>query len=780
MNFVRTLERAGSQTFKSIIDLPAGVWERLKHLLIGGLVALGLFVATLLNPVDQFSWVLQSRIAEHEPSGDIVFVRAERGMADPKLPHRRIELANALGALDQQGAGKVYLDIAFPQPSSQEADRRLSNALEALGPRAILVDKIERTGATEDRVLTTLPAIARDTKKVASRQASNWLGFSWTREFAHNVKDRRQPSLAASMAGIEDTRPGNFQVDYAIDLQDIPTVDLEDINSDANVIGFAGRTVVIGEDAGISEAQSRIPGHYSVPESYLAVYGAESLKSGRTGFIGGLAALVVFVLCFATLLALANTRKRRRLAYALIITLILVGFYAGTIVGIRTEFSYCAAALLAYAVLRSRARWRHRMEVVDSETGLPKMRALEISSSQDIHLRGHLVVARIHGYEHVFKTLPRADRAQYILRLVDRLRATEANLTIYSEGHHLAWHSTEESSDSLAEHLEGLRAMFAAPLNVAGSSVDVGISFGVAKLDGDPTARLAAAIAAAEESSEALQPIKVAESSSRFDELWDISLRARIDEAMAADEIFCVYQPKVDTRTGNMTGVEALVRWQDPARGFIPPMHFIAQCEKAGRMDALTEFVFQHACAAGRLMHFRGRSITMSVNISATLLSDMKIVGMVRNVLQATGFDPRFLVLEVTETSRIGNLGTAEMVLNELKALGTRISMDDFGVGETNFETFFELPFDEVKIDRLFVANIAKSAKAKAIVTSIVQMGRDARIGVVAEGAEDAETLKILTEIGCTHVQGYFLARPMGLDNLLNFKGFGKRGALEA
>ena len=179
-------------------------------------------------------------------------------------------------------------------------------------------------------------------------------------------------------------------------------------------------------------------------------------------------------------------------------------------------------------------------------------------------------------------------------------------------------------------------------------------------------------------------------------------------------------------------------------------------------------------------MHFRGRSITMSVNISATLLSDMKIVGMVRNVLQATGFDPRFLVLEVTETSRIGNLGTAEMVLNELKALGTRISMDDFGVGETNFETFFELPFDEVKIDRLFVANIAKSAKAKAIVTSIVQMGRDARIGVVAEGAEDAETLKILTEIGCTHVQGYFLARPMGLDNLLNFKGFGKRGALEA
>ena len=409
------------------------------------------------------------------------------------------------------------------------------------------------------------------------------------------------------------------------------------------------------------------------------------------------------------------------------------------------------------------------MALVDNETGLPKLRALEAETAQDIHIRGHLVVARIHGYEHVIKTLPRADRGQYVLKLVDRLRATDPGLTIYSEGHHLAWHSEEGGAERLTEHLEGLRAMFAAPLSVAGASIDVGISFGVAKLDGDPAARLAAAVAAAEESSEALQPIKVAESSSRFDELWDLSLRARIDEAMAAGEIFCVYQPKFDIRSESMTGVEALVRWQDPGRGFIPPMHFIAQCEKAGRMEALTEFIFQHACAAGRLMHFRGRSITMSINISATLLSDMKIVGIVRNVLQATGFDPRFLILEVTETSRIGNLETAEMVLNELKALGARISMDDFGVGETNFETFFELPFDEVKIDRLFVANISKSTKAKAIVTSIVQMGRDARIGVVAEGAEDAETLKLLTEIGCTHVQGYILARPMGLDNLMDF-----------
>ncbi|MBX7458124.1 EAL domain-containing protein [Qipengyuania sp. 1NDH17] len=753
---------------------------RLKNLLYAGLVALALMLFAFLQPADQIIWTFQSKIIDRAPTGDIVFVGAERDMADPRLPERRLELATALEELNRQGVGQVYIDIPFPKTSTPEADARLAAAIASLGPRAVLVDQIERSLSGEDQLNSTAASIGLDTRRVVSRRTSNWMGFAWEREYAHNVQGRRIPSLAASLAGVEDVPPGRFQVDYAIPSEDIPAIGLSEMTSGNNVHSLAGRTVVIGEDAGLSEMQQRVPGNYSVPFSFVAIYAAETLKAGRDRHMSALPALSIFLLLFAACLILARDQRRRYVAYAAIAAFLPASLYLASLVGVRLDISYCVAVILAYAIMRSRARWKNRMALVDNETNLPKLQALEEAISPDLHLRGHIVVARIHGYEHVLKTLRRTDRAHYILKLVDRLRAADGDLKIYSEGHHLAWHSKQEDSALLAEHLEGTRAMFAAPVNVAGSSVDVGISFGVAKLDGDPAVRLAAAVAAAEESSEALQPIKLAESSSRFDELWDISLRARIDEAMEAGEIFCVYQPKIDTRNGNMTGVEALVRWQDPARGFIPPMHFIAQCEKAGRMDALTQYVLEHSCSAGRLMHFRGRSITMSVNISATLLSDMRIVGMVRNVLQATGFDPRFLVLEVTETSRIGNLETAEMVLNELKALGARISMDDFGVGETNFETFFELPFDEVKIDRLFVANITKSAKAKAIVASIVGMGRDARIGVVAEGAEDHETLKLLTEMGCTHVQGYVLARPMSLDNLMEFNNLKDNGAREA
>lgn len=272
-----------------------------------------------------------------------------------------------------------------------------------------------------------------------------------------------------------------------------------------------------------------------------------------------------------------------------------------------------------------------------------------------------------------------------------------------------------------------------------------------------------------EETSEALEPIKLAVDSAESDTLWDLSLRARIDAAMEAGEVFCVYQPKMDIVADRLIGVEALVRWEDPERGFIPPMRFVMQCEKAGRMEYLTRYVLQSSCSAGKLLHFRGIRISMSVNISATLLTDMRIVGIVRNVLQATGFDPGYLVLEITETARIRDLAQARTVLKALKALGTRLSMDDFGAGAANFEALQALPFDEIKIDRQFVSRATTSAKARAITASIVGLGTSARIAVVAEGAETESDLQMLREIGCWQVQGYALARPMPLSNLLKF-----------
>ena len=162
--------------------------------------------------------------------------------------------------------------------------------------------------------------------------------------------------------------------------------------------------------------------------------------------------------------------------------------------------------------------------------------------------------------------------------------------------------------------------------------------------------------------------------------------------------------------------------------------------------------------------------VPVAVNISATLLHERSIVRMVRDVLAETGYDPHLLVLEITETYRIADLDRAGTILAELKALGTKISMDDFGVGAASLEALMFLPFSELKIDRLFISRMGNDLKAKAIVTQVLHLGEDLGITVVAEGVEDQQTLQMLRDSSCPVAQGYGIARPSSIEDVIRFQ----------
>ena len=306
---------------------------------------------------------------------------------------------------------------------------------------------------------------------------------------------------------------------------------------------------------------------------------------------------------------------------------------------------------------------------------------------------------------------------------------------------------------------------------VGDTAIDVSITFGVDVTSSPNVARrLASAIAAAEKTNETFEPIAIADAASDEDLIWNISLQARIDAALASGEIYLVFQPKVDVATGQLVGVEALVRWNDPARGHIAPDQFIRQCENVGRMSHLTRHVLIQGCRAGQKLQRDCGPVPVSVNISATLLHERSIVRMVREVLAETGYDPHLLVLEITETYRIADLGRAAAILAELKELGSKISMDDFGVGAASLEALMTLPFSELKIDRLFISRMGNDLKAKAIVTQVLHLGEDLGITVVAEGVEDQQTLQMLRDSSCPVAQGYGIARPSSIEDVIRFQ----------
>ncbi|WP_394730811.1 EAL domain-containing protein [Altererythrobacter sp. GH1-8] len=749
----------------------SGFWFRLRHALWAGLLAFAFLTLAFFEPVDQVLWGVQSRLADEPASGRYAYVGADRDLADPYSPDRRSELAELLNKLDRAGVERVYLDFAFDQESSEIHDAALAGAVAALESRvAFVVD----TKATLDESVTarhTIPAIRGNAPELINREQTDIFGFVWSFQRSGEVQGKRYESLASALLDGESNISDPIMVDYSMPLEALQTTNLSELlqgsNGQAKLESLKGLRVVIGPSRANIDSTARIPGASNIPPGIVAIYAAESHVAGHTQHIPAVYCLLIALLGLGLCIVLAG-KRRRYFGYVILVASLPMAFFYSVSTGVRVELANCALMLILFALMRLRYHWQRRAAMHDDQTGLRTLRALEERLLQNTP-DGYVVVAKIHGYERVLKLLPAALHPTYVRKIAERLKATEPTLEIFAGAHYFAWITSETNAASLEDHLNGLRAIFGAPLDIGGTPIDVGITFGAARTGQANQRTLPASMAAVEETTEAHEPVRFAVESSQDDGLWDISLRSRIDAAMNNGEVYCLYQPKYSLSTGTVSGVEALVRWDDHERGPIPPMVFVQESEKAGRIDQLTRYVLQSACTAGRLLHARGHRISVSVNVSAIQCSDSKIVRTVEETLNASGFPASHLVLEVTETARIRDLESAARVLGQLKQLGVKLSMDDFGVGMANYQTFYELPFDELKIDRLFIKNIQKDAKARAIASSVIQMGSEARITVTAEGVEDPEDLVILEEIGCTQVQGYAISRPITLPNLLDF-----------
>ncbi len=753
--------------------------QRKRHAVWAGVIALFLALSTLLTPLEQFTFILQSRLANFKASGDIVYVGAAEDLADPNFPGRRIQLAESLASLHEIGVDRVYLDLPFERPSTPEADNRLNEALQAFNGKAFLVRRVS-TGIDGRLVLdNTNPAVSAGIPQVATIRWRNFLDHVW--EMPDTVGDSRQslPSMHVSMARMSSRR-GNLLINYGFALDSIPSHRFDELQVSPGTLGshrslsgdlvaeFRGKTVVISSMDPANRL--RIPGHANVPLAMADIYAAETLKAGYTRYLLGWQVALAFLVVLL-LLGRVTSRRWRNVGYAAIVAAIPAGIFIAAKSALATSFAGALVLLLIYGFLRARALWRSGLRLLDEETGLPTFAALEADSAIATTVPA-IIVARIHRFEEVKRSLPRELHPEYLLRLIARLRAAKQDATIYiGQGHLIAWTFPEKEPALIREHLEGLRALFSSPLLVGDNQVDVRITFGV-DITSSPnvTRRLAAAVDAAERTTETYEPVVIAETTSDEDLIWNISLQARIDAALASGEIFMLYQPKVHVQTGEIVGVEALVRWRDPVKGLIPPDHFIRQCETAGRMAHLTRHVLTQACRAGVTFQQQGKPIKVAVNISSTLVHEPLIVSMVSEVLKDTGFPARNLVLEITETYRISHFERAAEVLGDLRALGPSISMDDFGVGAASLEALQRLPFDELKIDRTFISAMSDQPKALAIVRSVLQLGQELRITVVAEGVENAQTLDALRENGCLVAQGFGISRPISSEEVLRFQ----------
>jgi EAL domain-containing protein (putative c-di-GMP-specific phosphodiesterase class I) len=242
-------------------------------------------------------------------------------------------------------------------------------------------------------------------------------------------------------------------------------------------------------------------------------------------------------------------------------------------------------------------------------------------------------------------------------------------------------------------------------------------------------------------------------------------LRRAIDE----HELILYFQPKLDCRRGTLAGLEALVRWQHPVHGLIPPDHFIPLAEQTGLIRPLGRRVQEMALRACRALWADGIMAPMAINVSMREVLDPELPTQIEQLLATCEVEPRWLRLELTETTLMAEPALALETLTRLRQLGIQMSVDDYGTGYSSLRYLQQLPVDELKIDRSFVRSMVTKDSDLAIVRSTIELGHALGLQVVAEGVEDAATWARLGQLGCDLAQGYFLSRPLSMLDLVRW-----------
>ena len=238
-------------------------------------------------------------------------------------------------------------------------------------------------------------------------------------------------------------------------------------------------------------------------------------------------------------------------------------------------------------------------------------------------------------------------------------------------------------------------------------------------------------------------------------------MQGELRGALERDELVLFYQPKVELGTGRVSCVEALVRWQHPERGLLPPSEFLPVAERSELIEPLTSWVLRRALADYAAWTAAGHNWTVAVNVSARNLGSLMFAGTVQAILGETDVRPNRLHLEVTETALAFDTGVAGQVVGALAAQGISMSIDDFGIGYTSLFQMRTLNVSEVKIDRTFVSGIPGNEQDRAIVRSVIDLGHSLGCLVTAEGVESQEVADWLVDAGCDHAQGYLWSRPL-------------------
>jgi diguanylate cyclase (GGDEF)-like protein len=423
--------------------------------------------------------------------------------------------------------------------------------------------------------------------------------------------------------------------------------------------------------------------------------------------------------------------------------------------------------------LRRQAAESRRLALHDPLTGLPNRRALYarlerlLEASAGGGERTALLLADLDGFKELNDTLGHQAGDAVLAQLGPRLDAALPQVELLARigGDEFAvLASVTRTGPEARQIAERFRTALLEPFVVDGISLAVQASIGIAYFpeDGQDADALMRRADVAMYEAKALQSGWLEYESARDEHSRArLALAGELRRAISDGELVVHYQPKADLQSGSVTSVEALVRWQHPELGLLPPAEFVPMAEQTDLIRPLALYVLDAAMAQAREWEELGLDLSVAVNLAMPNLLDVRLPDDVAAMLAKHRLAPGRVILEITENVMMADPVRTAEVLTRLRDLGTRLSLDDFGTGHSSLAYLKQLSVDELKIDRSFVHDMRDDEQSTAIVRSTIELAHAMGLSVVAEGVEDADTLFALKEMGADVAQGFYLSRPV-------------------
>jgi diguanylate cyclase len=442
---------------------------------------------------------------------------------------------------------------------------------------------------------------------------------------------------------------------------------------------------------------------------------------------------------------------------------------AVTLAGV-TLLAATARAQLAFRRLARMADQRRLAAATDELTGLPNRRALYAEGQQQLveplRRRLALLMLDLDKFKEVNDSLGHRAGDQLLVQVGNRLgqHLRTGDVLARLGGDEFAILLDDAGRDEAEEVATKLRAAVGEPFAVDGVTLHSGVSIGIALFpDNGPdlSTLLRKADIAMYKAKTLITGHHVYCTADDADDVSRLQTVEELRTALKSDQFVLHYQPKVDLRTGEVHGVEALVRWDHPTRGLLDPDAFLNLVEEAGLMPSFTRVVLALALDQVADWHRRGQQLTVAVNLSASSLVDSDLPRQVASMLAARDISPHALQLEVTEEFLMADRDRARSILARLRKCGVQISIDDFGSGYSSLGYLRDLPIDELKLDGSFIFPMAQDNRTASLIASTIAMAHSLGVRMVAEGVETDVTYTELNRLGCDQAQGFFMSRPV-------------------